>query len=322
MFLKARAMPSTTKQAPRQRLWYQVRRNIWSYVFISPFFVLFAVFGLFPFLYAFYLSLVKWDGLSPQVWVGIQNYQRLFADSTWWKSVFNTVWLLIAVSLNLVLAFVLAFILNLGVIRFKNFFRTTYFLPIVASSVAVAILFRSLYGTKYGILNYLLSLVSLPPVDWLGTAIWIKPAIAIVVIWRWFGFNTVIYLAGLQAIPVELYDAARIDGAGWRDIFWRITLPLMRPFITFTAILTVIGAMQLFEEPMMLVGGGQHSVVGAQTGPGGTDQAGLTVMMNLYATAFQNVKFGYSAAMSVALFFIIVTFSYIYFRLLGRNLNE
>jgi ABC-type sugar transport system permease subunit len=311
-------MASTTadltqaRRAPQRGLGHEIRRNIWPYIFISPFFILFAIFGLFPYLYAFALSFADWDGISPIKWVGLANYQQLLTDPVWWQSLYNSVWLLVVTSLNLVIALVLAFILNSGLVRFKEVYRTAFFTPIVASSVAVSMVFASLFGLNYGLLNWVLSLVGLPRVDWLGTAIWVKPAIALVVIWRYFGWNTVIYLAGLQSIPTELYEAARVDGARWRDVFLHITLPLMRPVITFTVILSIIGALQLFEEPIMLTGGPFGSA-------GGPDRAGLTVVVNLYQTAFSFTQFGYAAAMSVALFLVIVVFSYFYNRFLGGS---
>ncbi len=295
---------------------YEMRRNIWAYIFIAPFFLLFAIFGLFPYLYAFYLSFVQWDGIggpASQQWVGLENYQSLFRDDVFWKSIYNSIWLFVVTSLNLVIALLLAFILNSGLVRFKEFYRAAFFAPIVASSVAIAIIFSTLFGERYGALNYVIGLVGIAPVDWLGSAFWIKPAIALVVIWRYFGWNTIIYLAGLQSINTDLYEAARVDGAGWRQIFFRITMPLMRPVITFTVILSIIGALQLFEEPLLLAGGT------ASTSPGGTDRAGLTVLVYMYSQAFQYLEFGYAAAMSVALFVIIVVFSFLYYRFLGRE---
>jgi len=274
---------------------------------------LFIIFKLFPYLYAFFLSFNQWDGISPMQWVGLSNYQRLMNDTVWWQSVGNSVWLLVATSVNLVLALALAFILNSGLVRFKEFYRAAFFAPIVASSVAVALLFTALFGLHYGILNYVLGWVGIGPIDWLGDPHWVKPSIALVVIWRTFGWNTVMYLAGLQSIPTDLYEAARVDGARWPDIFLRITIPLLRPVITFTVILTIIGGLQLFEEPLMLCGGT------AVSAPGCTNLSGLTVIVDLYNTAFNYVQFGYAAAMSVALFVIIVVFSAVYQRTLGRT---
>lgn len=309
-------MPQSSGRAGERGLLHQMRRNIWAYVFVSPFFILFAIFGLFPYLYAFFLSFVSWDGLSPMKWVGLANYQQLMIDDLWWRALYNSIWLLIVTSLNLVLALVLAFILNSGLVRLREVFRTAYFTPIIASSVAISLIFFTLFGLNYGMLNYVLTSVGLPRVDWLGDPTWVKPSIALVVIWRYFGFNTVIYLAGLQSIPPDLYDAAQVDGARWRDIFWHVTLPLLRPVITFTVILSIIGALQLFEEPLLLCGGT------ASSSPGCTDQAGLTVIVNLYNTAFNYVQFGYAAAMSVVLFIVIVVFSTLYYRYLGGTTTE
>jgi len=290
-----------------------MRRAFWPYLFISPFFILFIIFGLFPYLYAFWLSFNQWDGISPQKWVGLLNYQRLLHDQVWWQSVYNSIWLLVAISVNLVIALMLAFILNSGLVKFKEIYRAAFFMPIVASSVAIAMIFTTLFGAHYGMLNYVLSLVRLGPVDWLGNPSWVKPSIALVVIWRTFGWNTVIFLAGLQSIPADLYEAARVDGARWKDIFFRITMPLMRPVITFAAILTIIGGLQMFEEPLILCGGTTTSA------PGCTNLAGLTVMVNLYNTAFSYTQFGYAAAMSVLLFVMIAIFSVVYNRVLGGN---
>ncbi|MBA2362259.1 MAG: sugar ABC transporter permease [Chloroflexia bacterium] len=313
-------MASTTLESGgsrrRRGTMYEMRRNVWAYAFIAPFFLLFAIFGLFPYLYAFYLSFVTWDGIggpASQQWVGLENYQQLARDDVFRKSLYNSIWLFVVTSLNLVIALLLAFILNSGLVRFKEFYRAAFFAPIVASSVAIAIIFSTLFGERYGALNYVTGLVGIAPVDWLGSAAWIKPAIALVVIWRYFGWNTIIYLAGLQSINTDLYEAARVDGAGWRQIFFRITMPLMRPVITFTVILSIIGALQLFEEPLLLAGGT------ASTSPGGTDRAGLTVLVYMYSQAFQYLEFGYAAAMSVALFVIIVVFSFLYYRFLGQE---
>lgn len=316
----ATASISSAKRTKNQELWHEIRRSFWPYLFISPFFILYAIFGLFPNVYALVLSFKEWDGLSEQRWVGLQNYIRLSQDAIWWKAVFNTIWLMFGTLIpQLSLAFLLAFILNSGYIRFKDAFRTAFFTPVIASSVAMAIVFGALFGTRFGILNYLLSSIGIPPIDWLGSAMWIKPAIALLVIWRWTGYNTIIYLAGLQSIPTDLYEAARVDGAKQRDIFWHITLPLMRPVITFTVILSIIGSLQLFEEPLLLTAG---SAGGSSTSPGGTDQAGLTTLMYIYNASFQYVKFGYGSAMSFALFVLIFGFSFFYNRFLGRNLTD
>lgn len=293
-----------------------MRQILWPYIFISPFFILFVVFGLFPYLYTFYLSFTEWDGIGSQTWVGVENYKLLLTDSLWWQSLYNSAWLFFASSMNLILAFILAFILNNGLVKYKEFFRTAYFMPVVTSSVAVAMIFQTMFGVRYGTLNWLLSLVGLGPIDWLGQAVWVKPAISLVVIWRYFGWNCVIYLAGLQSIPLDLHDAARVDGARWRDEFWHITMPLMRPVITFTVILSIIGALQLLAEPLMLCGGP------AERSPGCTGRSGMTIMVYLYITAFSYLQFGYAATISVGLFVVTVFFSFVYIRFLGKDAEE
>lgn len=292
---------------------HQVRKHYHPYLFISPFFILFAVFGLFPYGYAFLLSFLRWDGIGPQEWVGLANYQTLVTDELWWKSVVNSVWLLVLTTANLPIAFGLAFLINRKTTRFRHIFRVAYFMPIVAAPVAVTTIFMGLLGDRYGTLNYALSLVHIPGVDWLGEALWIKPSIALVVIWSWFGWNVIIYLAGLQSISTELYEAAICDGANTWQMFRWVTVPLMWPIINFTLILSVIGALQLFDIPMVLT-----SRSGA-LGSGGPDNAGLTPMMYLYSSGFQYLKFGYSAAISVGLFLAIVVFSVIYYRTIGRR---
>jgi ABC-type sugar transport system permease subunit len=187
----------------------EMKRNAWAYVFISPFYILYGVFGMFPLLYGLWLSLHEWDGISPMEWVGLGNYTRLLVDDIWWKTIYNTIWLFFAATVpQLTLALILAFIINSAYIKGKEIFRAAYFMPIVASAVAVGLLFTYLFGTKYGLLNYGLSFFGLGPIDWLGSAAWLKPSMALVVIWQWTGYTMIIFLAGLQSINPELYEAS------------------------------------------------------------------------------------------------------------------
>jgi ABC-type sugar transport system permease subunit len=303
-----------TKADDRRILWKEAKRNAWAYVFISPFYFLYAVFGMFPLIYGVWLSFHKWDGISPMQWVGIANYTKLLVDDIWWYSIYNTIWLFFAATVpQIILALILAFIINSPYIKGKDFFRASYFMPIVASSVAVSLLFVSLFGERYGLLNYFLSFFGAPSIDWLGDRNWLKPSMAIVIIWQWTGYTMIIFLAGLQSINTELYEAAKVDGAETRDIFWKITMPLMRPVILFQVVLSIIGAMQNFDIPVMLAGGTQSS------SPGGTDRSGLVAMVNLYWTAFKYTEFGYAAAMGFLLFVLIIAFSYTYNRWQGGN---
>lgn len=304
----------STSKSEKNTTWREMVRNRWAYIFISPFYLLYAVFGIFPLLYGLWLSFHRWDGISPMRWVGVENYSRLFVDDIWWKTVYNTVWLFFGATVpQLTLALILAFIINSPYIRGKDILRATYFMPIVASAVAVSLIFSSLFGERYGMLNFGLTSLGLEPIDWLGSAAWLKPSIALVTIWQWTGYSMVIFLAGLQSINQELYEAARVDGASTRHIFRHITLPLLRPVILFQVILSIIGAMQTFDIPVMLAGGTQSSA------PGGTDRAGLVTMVLIYWTAFKYTQFGYASAMAFILFVLIVIFSILYNRWQGGN---
>jgi cellobiose transport system permease protein len=308
---------SKRREQDRRSAIKQAKRNAWAYAFISPFYLLYAVFGLFPLLYGLWLSLHKWDGISPMKWVGAANYIKLLTDDIWWQAIYNTIWLFVGATIpQLIIALVLAFIINTPYVRGKDFFRAAFFAPNVASAVAVSLIFGALLGTRYGMLNYALSFFGIEPIDWLGSAAWLKPSIAMVTIWQWTGYSMIIFLAGLQAINQELYEAARVDGALTRDIFRHITLPLLRPVILFQVILSIIGAMQIFDIPVLLAGGTQSSA------PGGTDRAGLTALVLIYWTAFKYTNFGYAAALAVALFILIIVFTYVYNRFQGGNPTE
>jgi ABC-type sugar transport system permease subunit len=298
----------------RTSTWHEMKRSRWAYIFISPFYILYAVFGIFPLFYGLWLSLHRWDAISPMKWVGIDNYSRLATDDIWWQAVFNTVWLFFGATVpQLTLALILAFLINSPHIKGKSVFRAAYFMPIVASAVAVSLIFTSLFGERYGMLNYLLGLVGIPGIDWLGSAAWLKPSIALVTVWQWTGYSMIIFLAGLQSINPELYEAARVDGASTGHIFRHITVPLLRPVILFQVILSIIGAMQTFDIPVMLAGGTQSSA------PGGTGRAGLVTMVLIYWSAFKYTQFGYASAMAFILFVLIVIFSFLYNRWQGGN---
>lgn len=280
------------------------------YAMISPFYILFIVFGLFPILFSLYLAFHAWDGLGPMEFVGLRNFRNLLTDDPdFWKSVGNTfvIWFLSTVP-QLFAALVVAFLLNAAFMRFKDFYRAVYFLPNITSIVAVAIIFGSFFGSQFGLINGLLQAVGLPRIEWTSDPFWVKVAISLMVIWRWTGYNAIIYLAGLQSIPHDLYEAATIDGANRSQQFFSITLPLLRPIILFTVILSTIGGMQLFTEPLILVGN-----------TGGSTKGGLTLVLYLYNQAFGNQLFGYASAIAWMLFLIIGVFSFINWKFVSRG---
>lgn len=286
------------------------RAYLAPYLMISPFYILFIVFGLFPILFSLYLAFHAWDGLGPMEYVGLRNFRNLLTDDPdFWKSVGNTfaIWFLSTVP-QLFLALVVAFLLNAAFVRFKDFYRAVYFLPNITSIVAVAIIFGSFFGSQFGLINGVLQALGLPRIEWINDPFWVKAAVSLMVIWRWTGYNAIIYLAGLQGIPHDLYEAATIDGASRKQQFFSITLPLLKPIILFTVILSTIGGMQLFTEPLILVGN-----------TGGATKGGLTLVLYLYNQAFGNQLFGYASAIAWMLFIIIGAFSFLNWKFVSRG---
>ena len=270
------------------------------YVLLSPFVILFMVFGMFPLAFSLYLAFQTWEptsGLGAMQFVGLDNFAFALQDEWFWKSLKNTAWLALAsgVPQHLV-AIPLAVFIHTSFKRLRNGVVGAYFLPYITSTVAIAIMFSSLFSTDYGVVNTALrSLFGVEPIDWLGAPENIKPAIAMIVFWRYVGFNVVLYLAALQTIPKDLYEAATMDGAGRLQQFFHITLPSLKPMIFFGVTLSVIGGLQLFEEPFILTGG-----------RGGSDQSGMTTAIYLYRMAFDFNDFGAASAMSWLLFVVVV----------------
>jgi len=225
------------------------------YLFISPFFILFAVFGLYPLIFSMYLSFVEWDGLGVRKWVGFNNFINMFYDDIFFRSLWNTLVIgIIHIPPMFIGAFLFALILNASWLKFRGLFRAAFFLPCVTPMVVIAIVFGLLYGQDTGFLNYLIVKIGslfpwmhLKPVPWLVSEQWSKPSIAVLLVWRWTGYNMVMMLAGLQGISTEYYEAAKIDGANTFQQMWHITLPLMRPIFVFCGIMSLIGTVFMFD---------------------------------------------------------------------------
>lgn len=275
------------------------------YVLLSPFVGLFLVFGMFPLAFSLYLAFQTWEptsGLASMQFVGLENFAFALEDEWFWKSLKNTCWLAVAsgVPQHLV-AIPLAVFIHTRFKRLRNGVVGAYFLPYITSTVAIAIMFSSLFSTDYGVVNTALkALFGIDNIDWLGRPENIKPAIAMIVFWRYVGFNVVLYLAALQTIPRDLYEAATMDGAGGLQQFFHITLPSLKPMIFFGVTLSVIGGLQLFEEPFILTGG-----------RGGSDHSGMTTAIYLYRMAFDFNDFGAASAMSWLLFFLVVLLTWL-----------
>ncbi|MVA74872.1 ABC transporter permease subunit [Auraticoccus sp. F435] len=285
-----------------------------QYVAIAPFYLLFLAFGLFPILFSIYLSFNEWDGVGEMTFVGLGQYQYLVADPRFWNAVSNTfiIWIGSTVPM-LFLALLLAFLLHQS-IRFKGAYRVAFFLPNVTSMVAMAIVFGSVFSDSFGLANGFLRWLGSQEIGWLTESWAIKLTLVLMVIWRWTGYNAIIYLAGLQAIPTELYDAAKVDGASTWRIFTSVTVPMLRPVILFTVITSTIGGLSLFTEPQVLLansGGNENS--------GGPGEAGMTIVLYQYNQAFTQFDFGYGSAIAWALFLIAAVFSIINWRLVRER---
>lgn len=281
-----------------RRPWISVR---WTpYLLISPFLILFAVFGLFPLLFSAWMAFQSWEptsGLGSMQFVGLENFSFALQDAWFWKSLRNTMWLALASGLpQHLVALPLAVFIHSRFKRLRDGVAGAYFLPYITSTVAIAMMFTSLFSTDYGLVNAVLGGVfGMEATPWLTQPDKLKVAVAIVVFWRYVGFNLMLYLAALQTIPRDLYEAATLDGAGPWAKFWRITVPSLRPMILFGVTLSVIGGLQLFEEPFILTNGN-----------GGPDQTVMTSAIYLYRLAFDFNDFGGAAAMSWVLCGVVV----------------
>lgn len=279
----------------------------YAYLFISPFYILFAIFGIYPIIYSLYLSFNSFKGMGPITFVGFKNYINLFSDTVFFAAIKNTLYIwIIYISLVLIFAIILASIFNLGYIKLKGLFRTIYFIPIVTSTVAVSLVFLIIFQNERGLLNFILSKINISNINWLNSYEWSKPAIIITMLWRWTGYNIILILAGLQSINEDLYEAARIDGASTFNIFFKITLPLLRPMITFCAVVGTIDVFQQFTEPYILT----------QGGPG---VATTTLGLYLYNVAFKYSKLGYGSSMAYIITFFVLLASIVQIRLLNRE---
>lgn len=293
-------LASPHAESKRPFLTEQRRSRITAYTFISPFFILFSIFGLYPIFFTFYLSFFKWDALGPMKYVGFKNYDLITSDPTFWISFSNTLIMgLMGTVPQVFLALLLAVLLHSGMTRFKKTFRILYFMPNITSIVAVTLVFSTLFGNN-GMINWLLNGIGVESMafnsGWWG----VKIAISTMVMWRWTGYNAILFLSGLQSIPMDLYESARIDGANRRQQLFSITLPLLKPFIIFVTLQSTIGALQLFTEPYVFLG---------QSGTGSTRQEGITMVTYLYSEAFRNGFFGTAAATAVLLFLVTILFS-------------
>ncbi len=283
----------------RQRHWtsrFDMKAS--PYLYIAPFFVLFGVFGAFPLVYTAWVSLHDWDLISDEhPFVGLDNYTRLLGDPDFWNSVVNTMGIFVLATIpQLLLALWLANMLNRSM-RNRTFFRMSVLVPNITSTAAVAIIFGQIFSTDFGLLNWVLNTFGMENIDWHSNRYLSWIAVSTMVNWRWAGYNALIFLAAMQAIPRDLYESASIDGANRARQFWSITIPMLKPTLIFAVIISTIGNLQLFTEPLLF----QNSIRG---GPGRESQ---TITMYMFENAFQPYyNFGYGSAVAWMLFLLIV----------------
>ncbi len=271
------------------------------YFFLAPMIAIFAVFMLYPVFHSLVLGFFSFDA-GEYAFVGLGNYVTMLGDPVFWKALGNTfIYLLIQVPVMVILSLVLGVLIEQDFLKLRSGFRISIFLPSVTALVAYALVFKLLLNTDYGMINHLLNLFGLSPVDWLHTTWGARFSIILAITWRWTGYNTIIMIAGIKGIGSELYESADIDGASFLQKLTRITIPMVKPILLFVSITSTIGTLQLFDESYILT-------------TGGPDNATISIGHYLYSQGFSFFKFGYAAALSWALVLIIAILSLIQFK--------
>ena len=284
-------------------------RNVGAaWCFVAPALLVIAVFFFLPVVAALAMSLTDFDiyALADSRnlrLVGLQNYAQLLRTPLFWQAFGNTLYfVVVGVPLSITVSFGAALLLHSRLVKFQAFFRTALFAPVVTTLVAVAVIWRYLFHPHYGLLNYTLGLIGIPPIDWLGDPRWAMPAIIVFAVWKNFGYNMIILLAGLQSIPEQLYEAARIDGASMWQQFRHVTLPMLAPIVTMVNILTIAGYFQLFAEPYVMTQGGPL-------------QSTVSVLYFMYEEGFKWWNLGSASAVAFVLFLFIFCVTAVQLRL-------
>ncbi len=311
MTVPALAQRRTAEAAPSasRRPW---RDDLVGWAFAAPFVILFVVFLAFPILASFLLSFTSFglrDIANPvgTSVIGIKNYVDLFADPKFWKALFNTFYfVVVGVPVTLAIGLLIATALSRGVTRFRTAFRVGYYLPVITSIVAIAVVWRFLLNPDAGLINMLLSGLGIKGPAWLADPVFAMPSIIAMAVWRNLGFAMVVFLAGLQTIPAQLYEAAGIDGAGRWQAFRYVTIPMLRPTILFMTVITTIGYLQLFEEPFVMTLGGPLDST-------------LSITMYMYQQGFTFFHQGYASAIAYVLFVIVALIAFLQFKFLRSD---
>lgn len=294
-------------------LFARLDRKVTPYLFVAPFFVLFGTFGLYPMVHTAWLSLHRWDLLDgPSAFIGWANYTALLTDPNFYNALGNTASIFVVATVPQLLAALAVAVLLDRLVRGSAVWRAVVLLPNVVPVVAVALVFNQLFGRDQGLVNWVLAGLGADAVDWRAHAWSAHLGVAVMVIWRWAGYNALLYLAAMQAVPRELHEAAELDGASRWRAFWSVTLPSIRPTLLFTVVVSTIGGFQLFTEPLLF--GGASS--------GGDDRQFQTLVMYLYEIGFERLDAGYAAAVSWVLFVLCAVLALVNAALLRRVVRE
>lgn len=307
--LAQRRLTAEVTSVASARRW---KEDLTGWAFAAPFMIVFGVFLAFPILASFLLSFTNFglrDLANPigTSFVGLKNYVDLFGDAKFWTSLFNTFYfVVVGVPLTLAIGLLIANALNRGVTRFKTAFRVGYYLPVITSIVAIAVVWRFLLSPDVGLVNMLLGGLGIKGPAWLADPALAMPSIIAMAVWRNLGFAMVVFLAGMQAIPASLYEAASIDGAGRWQALRYVTIPMLRPTILFMTVITTIGYLQLFEEPFVMTDGGPLDKT-------------LSVTMYMYQQGFTFFHQGYASAIAYVLFVIVAIAAFLQFKFLRSD---
>jgi lactose/L-arabinose transport system permease protein len=292
----------------RHSIWVDIKQYKYFYLFISPFFIPFALFWIWPLFNSLYLSLTKWSGFGQPEFIGSDNYVKLITDQNFLGALQNTlIFTVVAVPVQVGLGLILARLLNLKFIKLRGFFRAIFFSPYILAPVIVGTIFLFLLDSHYGIVNYGLNLIGLKGIPWLTDPFWMRVSIIMLSVWRWTGWNSVVLLAGMQNIPPEMEECARIDGATETQIFMKIIIPLLRPILFFTIVMGTIGSLQMFAEPFALSAN--------QKGPG---NSAYTIVYAIWRNAFEYGRFGKASAIAFVLTAITLVVSLFQSRFRGQ----
>jgi multiple sugar transport system permease protein len=287
----------------------KTQEAIAAYLFLTPFLIIFTIFVVRAVISAIQMSFLDYQILRPaRPFVGMDNYVELLNDSVWWTALRNTIQFTFTTVIGTTMLSLSAAVAVTQPIRGQSFFRVLLYMPTLFSVGAVGLIWVWLLSTQYGVINYGLSLLGLPTVNWLGDPNMVLPSLSLTTIWWGFGFPMLIFVAGLQGIPEQLYEAARIDGASGWQIFSRITLPLLRPTILFVTVTGVISHFQVYGQPFIMTTGG----------PG---RSSYTVIFYLYQVAWTAFRMGYGSAVAVALAIIMATLTTIQFVFINRRVE-